>query len=51
MTRILDQAAWFRGYPKAIRTSQGPEFTGKAVDPWTCQHGAQLKPIQADKPT
>ena len=26
VTRILDQAARFRGYPKAIRTDQGPEF-------------------------
>ncbi|SFF61673.1 Integrase core domain-containing protein [Fontimonas thermophila] len=28
VTRILDRAAFFRGYPKAIRTDQGPEFTG-----------------------
>jgi transposase InsO family protein len=37
---ILDQAARFRGYPKAIRTDQ-----------WACQHGVQLKLIQAGKPT
>lgn len=34
--RILDQAARFRGYPRAIRTDQGPEFTGKALDQWAC---------------
>ena len=51
VTRILDQAARFRGYPKAIRTDQGPEFTGKALDQWACQHGVQLKLIQAGKPT
>ena len=32
VTRILDRIALFRGYPSAIRTDQGPEFTGKALD-------------------
>jgi putative transposase len=32
VTRNLDQAARFRGYPKAIRTDHWPEFTGKALD-------------------
>lgn len=27
VARILDQAARFRGYPKAVRTDNGPEFT------------------------
>ncbi len=48
---MLDQAARFRGYLKAIRTDQGPEFTGKALDQWAYQHGVQLKLIQAGKPT
>lgn len=30
VTRALDEMARFRGYPKAIRTFQGPECTGKA---------------------
>lgn len=51
VTRVLDQAARFRGYPKAIRTDQGPEFTGKALDQWAYQHGVQHKLIQAGKPT
>ena len=51
VTRVLDQAARFRGYPKAIRTDQGPEFTGKALDQWACRHSVQLKLIQAGKPT
>lgn len=51
VTRILDQAARFRGYPKAIRTDQGPEFTGKALDQWAYTHGVQLKLIQPGKPT
>ena len=51
VTRILDQAARFRGYPKAIRTDQGPEFTGKALDQWAYENGVELKLIQAGKPT
>ena len=51
VTRVLDQAARFRGYPKAIRTDQGPEFTGKALDQWAYKHRIQLKMIQAGKPT
>lgn len=30
----LESIAAFRGYPEAIRTAQGPEFTGKALDQW-----------------
>ncbi|MGV8222417.1 DDE-type integrase/transposase/recombinase, partial [Pseudomonas aeruginosa] len=29
VTRALDEMARFRGYPTAIRSDQGPEFTGK----------------------
>lgn len=47
----LEAIAAFRGYPKAIRTDQGPEFTGKALDQWAYQHGVVLKLIQAGKPT
>src|SRR5690606_31911935 len=27
VVRLLDQAACFRGYPRAVRTDNGPEFT------------------------
>nr|WP_255202929.1 IS3 family transposase [Vibrio natriegens] len=47
----LESIAAFRGYPEAIRTDQGPEFTGKALDQWAYQHGVVLKLIQAGKPT
>ncbi|WP_326972902.1 DDE-type integrase/transposase/recombinase [Burkholderia mallei] len=30
VARALDRAARFRGYPKAVRTDQGPEFTSPA---------------------
>lgn len=30
----LESIPTFRGYPEVIRTDQGPEFTGKALDQW-----------------
>lgn len=51
VTRVLDQAARFRGYPAAIRTDQGPEFTSKALDQWAYRNGVELKLIQPGKPT
>jgi putative transposase len=51
VVRVLDQVARFRGYPTAIRTDQGPEFTSKALDQWAYEHGVQLKLIQPGKPT
>lgn len=51
VTRVLNRAARFRGYPQALRTDQGPEFTGKALDQWAYEHGVELKLIQAGKPT
>ena len=50
VTRILDEVATFRGYPKAIRTDQGPEFTGRALDQWAHRHLIALKLIQPGKP-
>lgn len=35
VTRVLDRPGDFRELPKVIRTDQGPEFTGKALDQWT----------------
>jgi putative transposase len=51
VTRVLDQAAQFRGLPAAIRTDQGPEFTGRALDQWAYRNGVQLKLIAPGKPT
>jgi putative transposase len=51
VTRALDQAARFRGFPRAIRTDQGPEYTGRALDQWAYRNGVDLKLIQAGKPT
>jgi len=51
VTRVLDQAAQFRSLPKVIRTDQGPEFTGKALDQWAYERRIELRLIQAGKPT
>lgn len=51
VVRTLERAAMFRGLPKAIRTDQGPEFTGKALDQWAYRNGVNLKLIEAGKPT
>ena len=51
VVRALDAIAQFRGYPKAVRTDQGPEFTSKALDQWAYEHGVSLKLIQPGKPT
>jgi putative transposase len=48
---MVDRIALFRGYPLAIRTDQGPEFTGKALDQWASIRGVEIKMIQAGKPT
>ncbi len=51
VTRVLDQAGQLRGYPKAVRTDQGPEFTSKVMDEWAYNNGVKLKLIQPGKPT
>lgn len=51
VARALDRAARFRGYPKAVRTDQGPEFTSRALDQWAYAKGVALKLIQPGKPT
>jgi len=50
VVRTLDGIAAFRGYPKAVRTDQGPEFTGRALEQWAYLHGVELKLIQPGKP-
>ncbi len=50
VARTLDGIAAFRGYPRSVRTDQGPEFTGRALDQWAYCHGIELKLIQPGKP-
>ncbi len=51
VTRVLDQVGQFRGLPQVIRTDQGPEFSGNALDRWAYRNRVTLRIIQAGKPT
>jgi len=51
VARRLSEIGRFRGLPLTIRTDQGPEFTGNALDQWATQHGVQIRLIQPGKPT
>lgn len=50
VTRLLDQAAIFRGYPIAVRTDNGPEFTSRDFLAWTTLHGIRHILIQPGRP-
>lgn len=50
VTRLLDRAVVFRGYPQAVRTDNGPEFTSRAFIAWTQVHGVRHILIEPGKP-
>ena len=50
VTRLLDQASLFRGYPVAVRTDNGPEFTSRAFMAWAQTHGIRHILIQPGRP-
>ena len=50
VTRLLDQAAVFRGYPAAVRTDNGPEFTSRAFISWAQSHGIRHILIEPGRP-
>ena len=50
VTRVLDAAALFRGYPAAVRTDNGPEFTSRAFMGWAQTHGIRHILIQPGRP-
>ena len=51
VTRLLDRAAVFRGYPKEVRTDNGPEFTCRAFMTWTQKHCIKHILIEPGSPT
>ena len=51
VVRVLDQIARFRGYPRAVRTDNGPEFTSRAFIAWAQQHGVEHILIEPGRPT
>lgn len=50
VTRTLDQAARFRGYPDAVRTDNGPEFTSRAFIAWAQAKGIRHILTQPGRP-
>jgi putative transposase len=50
VTRLLDQAAVFRGYPLAVRTDNGPEFTSRAFMAWASTHDIRHILIEPGRP-
>jgi len=50
VTRLLDQAAVFRGYPRAVRTDNGPEFTSRAFMAWAQSHAIRHILIEPGRP-
>ena len=50
VTRLLDRAATFRGYPQAVRANNGPEFTCRAFMTWAQKHSIQHILIEAGSP-
>ena len=51
VVRVLDQVAQERGYPKKLRSDNGPELVGQALAAWAEKNQVQLVPIQPGKPT
>lgn len=50
VTRFLDRLAETRGLPEVIRTDNGPEFAGKALDEWAYRNRVRLDFIRPGKP-
>ena len=50
VTRVLDRAALFRGYPQVVRTDNGPEFTSRAFMAWAQAPGIRHILIQPGRP-
>lgn len=50
VTRLLDRAAIFRGYPSAVRTDNGPEFTSRAFMAWAQTRGIRHILIEPGRP-
>ena len=50
VTRLLDRAAVFRGYPDMVRTDNWPEFTSRVFMAWAQTHGIRHILIQPGRP-
>lgn len=50
LTRLLDQIGQTRGLPQVIRTDNGKEFCGRAMQGWAQRRGIALRQIEPGKP-
>jgi hypothetical protein len=48
--RVLDRLVMAHGHPQRIVLDNGPEFTGKALNQWACEHRVTLQFIEPGKP-
>lgn len=51
VVRVLDQVAEERGYPRKLRSDNGPEFIAQVLEAWAEAHDVELIPIEPGKPT
>ena len=51
VVRSSDRIAKERGYPKRLRSDNGPEFISNALRKWADDHGVHLDFIEPGKPT
>ena len=51
VVRVLDQIAEERGFPRKLRSDNGPELVGRTLVAWAQKNQVQLTPIQPGKPT
>ncbi len=51
VVRVLDRIAEERGYPRKLRSDNGPEFLANALKEWAQEHGVDHQPIEPGKPT
>jgi len=50
VARVLDRIVAQRGRPAFLRSDNGPEFTGQALDEWAYRNGVKLDFIDPGKP-
>ena len=51
VVRTLDQVAEERGYPRKLRSDNGPEFIAQVLATWAKSNDVELVPIEPGKPT
>ena len=49
VARVLDQVAQERGYPRKLRSDNGPEFIAQALANWAKKNQVELVPIEPGK--